>query len=120
VTLDWEDIAVDLDLYVTDPNGEVISKQHPSSASGGQLSAWDCCDPYDALCALAPASESVRWEPNTAPSGEYTVEIRFDSTCDSDTAQVEWTVGVLVDGDRVQHHGRIGYGEKKQVVTFSR
>jgi hypothetical protein len=120
VTLDWEDVAGDLDLYVTDPNGEVISKQHPSSASGGRLSAWDCCDPYDALCALAPASESVKWEPNTAPSGEYTVEIRFDSTCDADTGQVEWTVGLFVDGDREQHHGRIGYGERKHVATISR
>ena len=120
VTLEWEDIAGDLDLYVTDPYGEAVSRLNPSSASGGRLSAWDCCDPYDALCALAPASETVKWEPRTAPSGEYVVEIRFDTACDPDTLEVEWTVGLLVDGDREQHHGRIGYGERKRVVTFSR
>ncbi len=120
VSLSWEGPEVDLDLYVTDPNGELLSQGNPSSASGGRFTSWECCDALDALCTMAPPGETAVWEQGTAPSGDYRVEVGFAQACGTDVLSAEWTVTVTVDGRVEEHHGRISYGERKEVLTFTR
>jgi len=120
VSLSWGGVEADLNLYVTDPNGERLSQANPSSSSGGRFTSWECCDAWDALCVMAPAGESAVWEQGTAPAGEYRVEIAFAQACVTDALAAEWTVTVRVDGEVEEHYGRISYGEMKEVVTFTR
>ncbi len=64
--------ASDLDLYVTDPNGETISYQNPSAASGGMLDV-DCTG----NC-TGGNSENITW-PQGGPSGTYTFYVNYFS-----------------------------------------
>jgi hypothetical protein len=120
VSLSWEGVEADLDLFVTEPSGETLSNANLSSASGGRFTAWECCDTWDALCTMAPPGESAVWEQGTAPSGEYRVQVGFAKGCDTDVLSAEWTVTVRVDGEVEEHYGRISYGERKEVLTFTR
>jgi hypothetical protein len=120
VSLSWEGVEVDLNLYVTEPGGERLEKGNPISTSLGRFTEWDCCDSWDAMCVMAPPSESAVWEQGTAPPGEYKVEIAFGEVCAGDALTEEWTVTVRVDGKVEEHYGRISSGEVKEVVTFTR
>lgn len=66
VTLAWESV-VDLDLHVTDPNGEEIYYSHRTSASGGVLDV----DDTDGGTAANPTAENIYWL-SDALSGSYT------------------------------------------------
>lgn len=120
VSLSWEGVEIDLNLFVTDPNGERLSAANNSSASGGRFTSWECCDSWDALCTMAPPGESVVWQEGTAPAGEYRVEVAFGQDCGTGILGAEWTVMVRVDDDVEEHYGRIAYGERKEVITFTR
>jgi len=76
VTLSWNDSA-DLDLAVTDPNGETVNFDMPGSSSGGQLDvdANSGCGE-----ALTEPAENIIW-PENAPAGIYTVEVNLYSDC---------------------------------------
>jgi hypothetical protein len=120
VSLSWESVEVDLNLHVTEPSGERLWKGNPISTSLGRFTEWDCCDSWDAMCVMAPPSESAVWEQGTAPPGEYKVEIAFGNVCAGDVLSAEWTVTVRVDDKVEEHYGRISSGEVKEVVIFSR
>jgi hypothetical protein len=62
--------STDLDLYVTDPNGETISYQITSSSSGGLLDV-DCLGD----CPGGNA-ENIFW-PNGGPSGTYQYYVNY-------------------------------------------
>ncbi|MFC0603772.1 hypothetical protein [Winogradskyella pulchriflava] len=63
---------IDLDLYVTDPNGNTISYINPSSSSGGMLDI-DCTGGC-----TGGNSENITW-PDGGPSGQYTFYVNnFD------------------------------------------
>jgi hypothetical protein len=66
VTLDWDGPA-DLDLWVTDPNGETV-KFDSDSSSGGHL---DDDSNKDCEGDAPPPPEVISWEPGTAPLGSY-------------------------------------------------
>ena len=106
VTLTWDNTA-DLDLYVTDPNGETIYWGQTTSSSGGQLDVDDT-DGY--------GPENIFWENDAAPSGEYLVQLNHYSG-DSPANYI-----ILVqtgDGDPVQYTGAINDEETLDIVTFT-
>jgi len=90
VTLDWS-AFVDLDLFVTDPNGETVSWQNPGSISGGRLDrdGYADCTPDD------PPPENIVWD-TSAPSGDYEVTVVVYSMCD--TSSVEFDLVVRIGG----------------------
>jgi len=62
--------STDLDLYVTDPNGETLSYQNTTSASGGALDI-DCTGNCP-----GGNSENIFWDP-TGPSGSYQFYVNY-------------------------------------------
>lgn len=92
VTLTWDNNS-DLDLYVTEPNGNVISHTNRYSDTNGQLdvdSNYPCGQNLHSV-------ENVYWPTGYAPSGPYYVSINEWSRCDESVA-ANWTLVVRVDG----------------------
>jgi hypothetical protein len=93
VMLSWTD-AADLDLYVTDPNGQTVYFAHPRSDSGGTLIA-------DARCKDATYGErheGVFW--TDPPSGRYRIGVDFIEPCVAGVRAATFEVTVEVDGRR--------------------
>jgi hypothetical protein len=88
VSLRWSTVA-DLDLYVTDPAGEIIYYANPTSASGGQLDV-----DANAGCGDQTTTpvENIFWEAGTAPAGTYGVQVYIWSTCDVPASPFSVTV----------------------------
>jgi hypothetical protein len=88
VALRWSTVA-DLDLYVTDPAGEIIYYGNPTSASGGQLDV-----DANAGCSDQTTTpvENIFWETGTAPAGTYGVQVYIWSTCDVPASPFSVTV----------------------------
>jgi hypothetical protein len=70
------EVQVDLDVHVVDPDGEEISWENGSSASGGVLER-------DCKCSSCPDGpvEDVVWT-EAAPSGTYTAWVAFYAVCE--------------------------------------
>ena len=88
VTLDWA-AFVDLDLFVTDPNGETVSWQSTTSSSGGRLDR----DGYAGCTTDDPPPENIVWDA-AAPSGEYTVIVHVYDMCGESSVDFDLTVRV--------------------------
>lgn len=110
ITLSWEGEA-DLDLWVTEPSGEKIYSDHPTSGSGGILDQVSGCGVTvstvvgDMVVFAAPERrEHTYWY--VPPYGTYTVEINYREACwDGGTAT--WRVTVEVGDDERQFTGTI-------------
>jgi len=88
VTLRWTD-AADLDLSVTDPNGETVSYGSGTVSSGGTLDV-DANAPC--LAGTSSPAENIIW-PDTAPGGRYVVTVNYYNPCDTgDVHPYELTV----------------------------
>lgn len=95
VTIGWN-TAADLDLYVTDPSGDVIyyNEQHERSSAGGHLdhdARGDCRREQKHR-----RVENAYW-PDPAPSGNYRVELHYFSPC-SNSALTDAVVSVAFGG----------------------
>jgi hypothetical protein len=89
VNLTWSTEG-DVDLWVTDPNGEKTYWNNPNSASGGYLDV-------DNTSGFGP--ENVFWEAGKAINGTYKVEVDYFS------GSVETTYGILIIVDGVVLNG---------------
>ncbi len=94
VTLSWDN-DYDLDLYVTEPGGEVIFYDNPLSDTGGELDVdanFPCGENLFSV-------ENVFWEEDEAPTGEYLVSVVIgEPTCDV-LEEADWTLTVRVQDD---------------------
>lgn len=96
ITLRWADTA-DIDLSVTDPNGETVSYGSRSVSSGGTLDvdANAACDGV-----ITSPAENIIW-PDTAPDGRYQVTVNLYSGCTAGDAHA-FVLTALVGGVPVQ------------------
>lgn len=109
VTLTWDNDA-DMDLYLTEPNGNTVYFGSPSSFSGAQLS-----QDANAVCASRDESiEIITWPTGQPRLGEYTVEVSEYEICDDGGAS--WELTVTIGGEIVLSES--GTGEA--TFTFSR
>ncbi len=111
VTLRWSG-GSDVDLHVTDPNGEEISFSSTTSSSGGQLDV-DCI-PGSSCPADGPHVENVFWPTGAAPEGDYTAFARNlgDAT--------DFTLTVLVGGEEItSDSGNLATGTDSTPLQFS-
>ena len=97
ISLSWDNNS-DIDLHVTDPNGEEIFFANPVSASGGELD-------FDARCASFPdgsrgGPEHVTWGPGEALVGEYIVEVNYWSECFNE-GQTRFSMTIYVSGTKI-------------------
>jgi hypothetical protein len=65
ITLTWDNES-DMDLWVTEPDGEIIGWEHPNSDTSGTLDVDDT-NGY--------GPENIFWPYGEAPSGKYKVEV---------------------------------------------
>lgn len=104
ISLSWNN-STDQDLYVTDPNGDVIFYDNYSSRSGGELDRDD-------VNGFGP--ENIYWLEN-APDGTYTVRVN-----DYDFSPFATTFYVTVSGPNQSQsfEGQTQNGSTTNVVTF--
>jgi hypothetical protein len=108
----------DLDLWVTDPSGEIIYYSHNASQSGGELDV-----DANAGCAAPLTSqpvENIFWPTGGAPRGKYTIEVQYYEQCET-IAPIDYQVTLLVDGEVGEFSGTIlSQGDKQRVTSFER
>lgn len=106
ITLTWNTTS-DIDLWVTDPNGERIYYANPVSASGGFLDV----DDTDGF-----GPENIFWE-NNAPTGSYLVQVHYFA--DNGQGPTNYNVQVQVLGDTEIYNGVLSsVNEVDDIVTF--
>ncbi len=88
----------DLDIHVSDPQGEQISHRHRRSSTGGVLDV-DCN--ADRIC-VDPV-ENVYWPLGQAPSGRYRVWVRVHRLQEGESP-VEVRLLILRGGAIVEQH----------------
>ena len=91
VTVAWNGSS-DIDLHVTDPQGEEIYFGHRQSASGGQLDH----DANAACNASQPTVENVYWSNPNPPRGQYNARVVAYAMCS--TPQMPVTLSISVGG----------------------
>jgi len=116
VTLTWNSTN-DIDLWVTDPAGELIFFDHRFSISGGVL---DVDANADCQILTSRPVENIYWPPGDAPIGSYTVQANYYRQCEN-TASVPYHVRLKVDGEVMEFDGVLSAeGETLLITTFSR
>ncbi len=112
ITLTWTG-NVDVDIWVTDPNGEKVYFAHRKSQSGGSLDR-------DNLCRVKPGlSENIFWE--DAPPGEYKVQVNYFTACDKHKPDAYWKVNIFnrQEGKWRKYQGVLKYRETQDVTTIT-
>ncbi|MEQ9440294.1 MAG: hypothetical protein RIG62_14665 [Cyclobacteriaceae bacterium] len=105
ITLTWDNTS-DMDLHVTEPNGERIYYDYPTSSSGGMLDVDDI-DGY--------GPENIFWSQGQSPQGIYQVEVNH---YEGESA-ANFTVLVQSLGETRQYTGNLAPYETISVVTFT-
>ena len=98
VSISW-DADADLDLFVTEPNGETIFYGNRESLSGGRLDldSNPTCD-LDGLNA-----EHIFWPSHGAPSGSYQARVHLYDACSTGSVSGTLTINAC-DGEPAQSH----------------
>ncbi|NJO41251.1 MAG: hypothetical protein HC865_11525 [Cyanobacteria bacterium RU_5_0] len=111
VTLRWA-TTDDLDLAVTDPDGENVTYFNRAISSGGQLDV-----DANAGCAEQNSTpiENIFWPPSQAPQGNYTVTVSLYSRCQG-SGSIPFTLTLLVQGTTQTFTGTLD--ESNPVATF--
>lgn len=122
ITLVW-DTDDDLDLYVTDPNGDQVDWTNPVVVSGGELDR----DDNVGVCGVdaEPGGvENIIWDTNP-PLGTYTVELANYNDCDFGVT-ANYTIEVYFEGALItstggatNHDGFGGYTNVVDSFTFT-
>jgi len=95
VVLRWNAYS-DVDLHVTDPNGNEVYFASPTSPEGGRLDLDS-----NAACHIDGANQEViSWPLNAAPAGEYKVVVDYWSDCG--VARSDYSVTYMVRGQTVR------------------
>ena len=104
VTLTWDNES-DLDLWVTDPTGELIYYGNDIGASGGQLDVDDT-DGY--------GPENIFWGQGLAPTGQYKVQLDYYSG----VGVANYSILVSTSLGVQQYSGSISPDQTLDIVTF--
>jgi len=112
VTLTWYANA-DIDLYVEDPNGDLVYYGNPQVPSGGQLDRDNMCSNFE-----MGKPENIFWPTGSAPPGVYKVSVNYYSDCGG-VGAVRWTVRTVAGGDVKTYTGVLNtVGDTQEVTTF--
>ncbi|MDJ0703154.1 MAG: hypothetical protein QNJ46_07740 [Leptolyngbyaceae cyanobacterium MO_188.B28] len=112
VTLRWSS-EDDLDLEVTDPNGETATFLNPYLSSGGELDA-----DANAVCedTTNEPVENIYWPFGGGIPGDYVVTVNLFSFCTANS-QVEFSLTILVQGETQELSGAVD--ETNPIANFS-
>ncbi|MBX3249930.1 MAG: putative metal-binding motif-containing protein [Myxococcales bacterium] len=117
VVVAWNSDA-DLDLYVTEPSGEIVSFQSPTSESGAELQhagRGRCGEPSDPAARV----ESLRFT-TRPPPGQYVVALHYLMECSPQAGATTAVLSVTIGGRR---YGTWTYtltpNERVEVLRFT-
>jgi len=115
VTLTWHSSSpIDLDLWVTDPDGEKIYYRNKASASGGKLDRDNRCDNYE-----NGKSENIYWA-SSPPAGTYKIDVNWYESCDgADATSASYKVRVISAGNVKTYSGTITTDELVSIDRIS-
>ena len=113
VTLTWQ-ADVDVDLYVTDPDGDTVYYGNRRVSSGGELDRDNMCGDFE-----WGRPENVYWPQAGAPSGTYSVKVRYYGSCADEDPDVAWTVRVIAGGAAQSFTGVLAPYDEQEVTTFT-
>jgi uncharacterized protein YfaP (DUF2135 family) len=107
---------VDLDLYVTDPNGETVSWSNPIARSGGELDVDCLCG----ACDQGP-NENIFWpEDDSSPRGTYRVWVEYFDACGGGSPMANFTVRVLNNRQVIDTYQGTLAGGRSTVWTYTK
>ncbi len=107
VTLTWNTTS-DIDLWVTEPNGNKIYYQAPTSETGGQLDV----DDTDGF-----GPENIFWPTSGSPAGSYSVQVHYYGGSGGPTS---YTVLIQAFGNSQQYQGTLSsVGDVANIATFN-
>jgi hypothetical protein len=113
VTLTWHSAqAIDLDLWVTEPNGTRCYWGHDSTSTGGSLDIDNLCGNY-----VDGRPENIFWA--NAPTGEYKVEVDWFSGCSSGLSSIGYDVRVINAGMVRTFSGTIAADATVEITRFT-
>jgi hypothetical protein len=118
ITLAWNTRA-DVDLFVRDPRGELLSHQSPKTASGGEMnhSARGGCVTGTAAEAKADQIENAVWKAPPAP-GDYELVAHYWGECTGGGATMV-TVTISAFGRVIgSYNAELDPGDKRSVATI--
>jgi hypothetical protein len=87
VVLSW-DVDSDLDLALTDPNGEEISFANPAGSTGGVLDL----DSNPGCSIDGIRNESISYPSGQAPEGTYTAQVSLFDACGTESTKYVLTI----------------------------
>lgn len=107
----------DLELYVEDPNDDIVSWEDQTIPSGGQ---WQ--GDLGSHCDMVGTTlvERVFWPAGRAPRGTYGIGVRNFQDCDGDDQPSPFHLRVIVDGIADTRQFEIEPGEGEAFWYFSR
>ena len=119
ITLGWN-TGADLDMYVTDPNGETIYYGHNTSSSGGNLD-------HDARgnCGNGQSNsqiENIYWNQPNPPHGTYNVEVHYwsGSACSTSAGPTTLSLAIAVGGQVIgSYRYNINPNQRVSVTIFT-
>jgi uncharacterized protein YfaP (DUF2135 family) len=94
VTLEWTS-AADLDVSVSDPQGDKVAFDNPQVRSGGMLDVDANAGCFENV---ASPVENVFWPTSKAPQGNYKIQVNLFDRCTAPSAPVSFTIKLLVLG----------------------
>jgi hypothetical protein len=110
ITLSWDRLH-DLDLRVLEPNGEEVTYDNPSSATGGEL---DLDSGINCMPSMAN-TENIFWPPQGAPPGQYVVTVHNYQQCSP--GPVAYSVRVAYDNVVNTYEGSFAEGTAGEAIT---
>ncbi|MEM9907023.1 MAG: hypothetical protein AAF921_18570 [Cyanobacteria bacterium P01_D01_bin.44] len=115
ITLDWS-VAADLDLSITDPNGDRIYYDNKIIPSEGQLEADIVCDN---LLPNPPQAENIFWPTDVAPAGNYTIGVDLSSRCETSTDDNGTSEDDTADATNMPINFSVNVLNQGQLQTFT-
>lgn len=107
ITLSWDRLH-DLDLRVSEPDGEEIRYTNPASRTGGQLdldSGANCVQ-------RAANSENIFWPRGGGPAGEYVVTVHNYQQCSA--GAIDYTLRIVYDNTVNTYRGSFADGSASE------
>ncbi len=114
-TLRWATID-DLDLAVTDPQGQTVSYMNRSVPSGGNLDV-----DANAGCSEQRTNpvENVFWPPNGGVPGNYVAQVNLFTRCRPERGPIPFRLRILVKGQVQDLEGTVDDGNQTVSFPFS-
>lgn len=114
VTLRWNSND-DLDLAVTDPNGDTAFFNNPTIPSGGQL---DVDSNAGCISSFPNPVENVYWDADNTPEGVFVANVSLYTRCTGDHSPIPFELSITLNGNTETRTGAVDDPSPSQNFEF--